>query len=74
MKKLGIIKTLKKRRKCSEKRKLEGTELKFFLSTSDSRLNRVRSGARLFNVIRDQEELNEKPLKLIETVLDKQFE
>lgn len=70
---MSIEKTLRKWRKQAEKRKLEGTELQFFLSTSDSRLQRVWSGAWLFNVIRDQEDLNSKPLELIENVLDKQF-
>ena len=45
----------------------------FFRTSSDNRLQRVRSGARLFEVIKDQEDLNQKPIALIETVLPKQF-
>ena len=58
-------------RKKSEKGKLEGQELQFFLSTSDNRLQRVKSGARLFNVIK-MKEANRKPLQLIEHVVTKQ--
>ena len=36
-------------------------------------MGRVRSGARLFSVLRDQEDLNQKPLELMQTVLDNQF-
>lgn len=69
--KLTIKNTIKTGRRKSEKGKLEGQELQFFLSTSDNRLQRVKSGARLFHVIRNKE-ANKKPIELIEHVITKQ--
>ena len=58
---------MKNGRKLTEKRKLEGQELQFFLSSSDHRLQKVKSGAKLFNVVNDKE-TNRKPIELIEHV------
>lgn len=69
--KLTINNTINNRRRKSEKGKLEGQELQFFLSTSDNRLQRVKSGARLFSVIRNKE-INQKPIELIEHVIKRQ--
>lgn len=71
LRRLTIKNTIRTGRKQSEKGKLESQELQFFLSTSDNRLQRVKSGARLFHVITNKE-LNQKPIELIEHVLTKQ--
>ncbi|CAI2360260.1 unnamed protein product [Moneuplotes crassus] len=71
LKKLTIKNTINTGRKKSEKGKIEGQELQFFLSTSDNRLQRVKSGARLFSIIHKKEE-NQKPIELIEHVIHKQ--
>ena len=71
LRKLTIKNTIKHGRKKSEKGKLEGQELQFFLSTSDNRLQRVKSGARLFSITQDNK-MNEKPIELIEHVIKKQ--
>ena len=69
--KLTIKNTINNRRRKSEKGKLEGQELQFFLSTSDNRLQRVKSGARLFSVLRNKG-ISEKPIELIEHVIKRQ--
>lgn len=69
--KLNIQNTMKNGRKLSEKRKLEGQELQFFLSSSDHRLQKVKSGAKLFHVVSNKE-INKKPIELIEHVIIKQ--
>ena len=71
LRRLTIKNTINNGRRKSEKGKLEGQELQFFLSTSDNRLQRVKSGARLFNVIKNKE-VNEKPIELIEHVIKRQ--
>ncbi len=71
LKRLTIKNTINTGRKKSEKGKIEGQELQFFLSTSDNRLQRVKSGARLFSIIDNKEE-NIKPISLIEHVIQKQ--
>lgn len=67
-----IKNTMRDGRKKTEKGKLEGQELQFFLSTSDNRLQRVKSGARLFNILNNKQ-INKKPLQLIEHVITKQL-
>lgn len=59
MKKQNIEKTMKKRKHFTEKRKLESQELRFFLMSADNRMLRVKHGAKLFAVLRDQEDVNE---------------
>jgi len=55
LRRLTIKNTINIGKKKSEKGKLEGQELQFFLSTSDNRLQRVKSGARLFHIIKNKE-------------------
>ena len=57
-------------RKLTEKGKLEGQELQFFLMNSDHRLQKVKSGAKLFNVVKDK--AGQKPIEMIEHVIIKQ--
>ncbi|CAI2360727.1 unnamed protein product [Moneuplotes crassus] len=71
LKKLTIKNTINTGRKKTEKGKIEGQELQFFLSTSDNRLQRVKSGARLFNIIHKKQE-NKRPIELIEHIIQKQ--
>ena len=68
---LNIHNTIRNGRKLSEKGKVEGQELQFFLTASDHRLQKVRSGAKLFNIVKDGD-VNAKPIELIERVIVKQ--
>eukprot|EP00347_Sterkiella_histriomuscorum_P001443 403372018 len=69
MKKQNIEKTMKKRKFFTEKRRLESQELQFFMMSADNRKLRVKHGANLFQVLRDQQQVNQQPLSLIETAI-----
>jgi hypothetical protein len=49
---------MKKRKHFIEKRRLESQELQFFLMSSDNRMLRVKHGAKLFEVLKDQQDIN----------------
>ena len=68
------LQAVQKSKHFTEKRKLESQELQFFLMSSDDRMLRVKHGGKLFEVLKDQTEVNSQPLQLIEAAIPRQYQ
>ncbi len=60
-----LQRTMFRQKKNAQRRKLEGEELNFFLTNAGFRLDRMRTGGMLSNVLEEQKRINEEPLELI---------